>query len=490
MLEPVHEAIYRSQPAEHAFRVDPERIEGAIPDDLEGTLLRNGPGLMELGRDHLNFFDGHALIGALSFAGGGATLRTRYVRTPLYEVESQAKAIKTRHVFTNHPSRWKNLFSMKLANNAMHDVYAWGEGEHLRVVAGNDPGHYALDPKTLATKGPERWGGVVPKGCDMGPMPSLDAHTGHLIGFVKKPGLNDAIKFVELDERWKLVRETELFPLSRAGVLVHDQRASERFYVAAAPPFQISLGAALWGSRTLFESFALPPGSTSSLLIAPRDGGALITVPLPRPHQIAFHVINAFDDGAELVVDAVTYEGAIAFPTAAPAKLREQRGLVFAHGPVPTPTRFVIDPAKGSVIQAKRLASVGGECPEIADSHMGKPYRYAYVASGDGCQGLPDRGAYFHYGALAKIDVESGASSVWSAGEGAVVSPPAFCERPGATSEDDGWLVAWVLRESGAGAVVLDAKDLSTGPVATLDLGIHLPGVSHVRWSSSVRVSA
>jgi carotenoid cleavage dioxygenase-like enzyme len=79
--------------------------------------------------------------------------------------------------------------------------------------------------------------------------------------------------------------------------------------------------------------------------------------------------------------------------------------------------------------------------------------------------------------------VQSGATSTWSAGPGALLSPPAFVPRQAAASEDDGWLLAYSVRDGGAGVAIVDARSIEAGPVATLELGIHLPGVSHVRWA-------
>lgn len=487
MASALHDRIYQSQPEEQSFRVT--KVSGEIPRELAGTVLRSGPGLMQLGDDELNFFDGHALIAGVTFERGEATLRARYVRTPLYEAETRANAIVVRHVFTNHPSRWKNLFAMKIQNTAMHDVYAWGSGEHLRVVASNDPGHFALDPRSLETRGEERWGGAAPAGCDMGAMPSPDANTGRLVGYVKKNGMPDALKFVELDAQWKVVKETPFHKLSGPGILLHDSRATARHYVATHPAFKLSLPTALWGAETLFDSFKVPPGAVASLMVVPRDGGALVEVPLPAGHAVCFHIVNAFDDGDRLVVDAISYDRSPQFSGAASPKLRERRGIVPSHGPTPRPMRFVVDPRKGVVIESRSLGDLAGEAPEIADAHMGKPYRWAYFPTTSSGDDVPDRGGYFYYGGIAKLDVERGDVTRWSAGD-AVVSPCAFAPRPGASEEDDGWVITWVLRESGASVVVLDARDVAKGPVATLDLGVHLPGVSHVRWAPDVRLGA
>gem|GEM_PF-2356029 len=486
---PVHETIFRSQPEEYAFVVT--NIEGEIPTELSGTLLRSGPGLMQVGDDGLNFFDGHALIAGVSFADGRALFRSRFVRSPLYERETQAGALLQRRVFTNHPSRWSNLFALAFGNSAMHDVYAWGDGTNRRVVAGNDPGHFALDSNELATIGAERWSGAAAKGYDMAPMPYRDPHTGHLVGWLKKAGglAPDHIKFVELDGDWRVARQTPLHRLVAAPTLLHDQRATERWYVATEQALRLSVGSAVWGAKSVFDSFSRPKGTTATIILVPREGvGALIRVPLPEPLQIAFHVINAFDDGDRVVVDLVTYGGRTRLDALAARTHRERMGISTEHGPMPVPMRFVIDPAKAEIVAQRPIGDVTGEAPEVADEHMGKPYRFAYLPIGGPADDTPDRSAYVYFSRLAKVDVENNTSTHWSVGADAIVSPSAFVARPNTAAEDDGWLLAYVIREHHTGVVILDARDLTSGPLATLDLGVRLPGVSHVRFAPDVRL--
>ena len=119
---------------------------------------------------------------------------------------------------------------------------------------------------------------------------------------------------------------------------------------------------------------------------------------------------------------------------------------------------------------------------------MGAPYRFAYFPTTRPEASLPDRGGYYHFGGLGKLEVTTGETHAWHADGAAIVSPPSFAPRPGGTAEDDGWLLSYVLRESGAEVVVLDAQKIAAGPVATLGLGMHLPGVSHVRWAPDVKL--
>ncbi|MCC7540868.1 MAG: carotenoid oxygenase family protein [Deltaproteobacteria bacterium] len=483
-MSSIHEAAFQSQPEEHAFVA-----KGVAPGALRGTFLRTGPGLLRVGADDLNFFDGHALICGLSFDDGRCTFRSRFVRTPVYEEETRSGRMTKRRLVTNLPSRWSNLFALDLGNTAMHDVYAWGG----KIVAGADPGHFALDPKTLATIGPERWSGAVSKGWETSPMPYADPRSGHLVGWLKKQGglRPDALKMVELDDRFRVVTESTLHSLGASPAFIHDHRATERWYVLMELPARLSVARALWGAQPIFEAFSWPAGKTADLVFLPRgrEGGP-VRVPMPGV-VIAFHVLNAFDDGAHTIVDAVTYDGVIRFTAAAARSHRERLGVAVRSGPRPVPRRYVVDVANGRIVSQRDLGDLPLEAPEVADASMGKPYRFAYGSSRPSAT-CPDAGAYFLYSGIVKVDVESGATTSWFAGEQALASPPSFVPRPGGADEDDGWLLTWVLEPEGGGAsvVVLDAKDPSRDPVARIELGVHLPAVSHVRFAPDVQLTA
>jgi hypothetical protein len=68
-----------------------EDIEGEIPHELNGTLFRNGPGLLDVnGRRITHPFDGDGMICAIAFSQGCAHFRNRFVRTEEYCAEQKA----------------------------------------------------------------------------------------------------------------------------------------------------------------------------------------------------------------------------------------------------------------------------------------------------------------------------------------------------------------------------------------------------------------
>jgi hypothetical protein len=76
------QALLGSLTDEYAYWIDPGCVEGAIPADLVGTYYRNGPGLSFRTRDYeRHAFDGDGMVVSLSFRGGRAFFRNKFVRT-------------------------------------------------------------------------------------------------------------------------------------------------------------------------------------------------------------------------------------------------------------------------------------------------------------------------------------------------------------------------------------------------------------------------
>jgi carotenoid cleavage dioxygenase len=87
---------------------------------------------------------------------------------------------------------------------------------------------------------------------------------------------------------------------------------------------------------------------------------------------------------------------------------------------------------------------------------------------------------------LIKYDFSSGSSQVHKFGAGRYGGEAVFIPRPGATAEDDGWLITFVYDE-GSGAselVVVDAQDITASPVARVIVPQRVPYGFHGTWVS------
>lgn len=469
----VRDAIVRSQTETVAEAVDD--IEGTLPAGLDGVLLRNGGGTMRVGNDDLAFLDAHGLVGALEVAEGRAFLRTVYPDTSVRRAELAAGAMKRRRVFTNLPQRWRNVMSIKPGTGVSHDTYVWGD----RVYASDLGAHYGLDTPKLTDAGEPDWG--LDRFEMVAPMPREDLAANTLVAYgLKQDPRGDRLRFVEVDERFEQIAKTE--PVKLSG-LVHDHAFTDRWYVAVESPLKPNPLKAVWGSAPLWNAIELSDGALRVVLVPRGRSGDPVVLDVPTDVRVAFHVINAYDDGDEVVVDIIGYEGRVSFESIMPSTRSSAR---------PTPTnriqRLRLRPSSGSVDVSTFDAQ--GEAPEVAPAVHGRRHTatwFVNLPSGDADE--PFLYPFSH--AIGRLDVTDGSLTTWDAGEGHQISPPALAPDPGSDDPESGWLLAWDLdldRET-TDVVVLDASDLPAGPISRIRLGGYLPAVSHARFAPGLRIS-
>ncbi|WP_411189770.1 carotenoid oxygenase family protein [Paraburkholderia sp. B3] len=126
-------------------------------------------------------------------------------------------------------------------------------------------------------------------------------------------------------------------------------------------------------------------------------------------------------------------------------------------------------------IRCKLLRRVGQDSVQINKQCTGRPYRYLYAAE----QPAPDemRGVMrydWHSDKLERYEVPFGDQN----------SEPVSVPRRAATEEDDGWLLCCVYRRvtHTSDVVVLNARDVAAGPVATVHLPTRIPAGFHGAW--------
>lgn len=448
--------------------IDPfAEIEGEIPADLRGTLYRNGPGAYEVGSERFHLLDAHAFAASAVFADGAVSWRGRVLDTPLRKAELAAGKGTQRRIFTQ--SR-RHFLDTKLPNLAAHDVYVWGGAP----VVCDAPGHYALDPSTLAVRGPAPLESLRPNAmATFCPMPRVDANTGRLCVYVADPGLirNDLVTFYELNSDWSVAHKMS-HRLHRKAVLLHDLAVTATHYVV--PEFgHLNVPRVLGGKVPIYACVGFPDGYRARIFLFPKDGSAVRHIELEGTEQ-AFHLFNAFDEGDDVVVDACVYPAPVDFGALAPPYAPTASQQAGAR-----PMRFRIS-RSGAV--SRTVAEVRVDGPEVNPAFHGRPSRYGYAPAWTSTGDEPEPAAYFWYHGVTKVDFETGKHEVWDAGPRVYCSAPSFAPaRGGQGGEDEGYLLAWLTDAVSrrTALAILDARNLARGPLCKLWLPFTLPPVSH-----------
>lgn len=453
---------------------------GAIPVELQGTLYRNGPGRLERGGQWVHHpFDGDGMITALRFDASGVTLRNRFVRTEGWQAEEQAGRFVYRGVFgTQKPGGpLANAFDLRLKNIANTHVVRLGD-QLLALWEAAEP--HALDPDTLETRGLSRLDGLLKPGEAFSAHPHFDpGHHGapRMVTFGVKAGPRSTIRLMEF--------AAEDGPDGvKAGQLLCERRDTFKGFAflhdfAITPNWAVFLQNAIdfnplpyvLGQKGAAQCLKSRPGGQGQFWLIPRESGAFAGQEpriLPAPEGFVFHHLNACEqaDGS-VVLESIVYSD---FPSIGPDT--DFREVDFERIPEGLLERFTLDPVAGSVSR-ERLSERTCEFAMVNPRNVGLEARFAWMAVAERPSGNDPLQA------LLKRDLHTGEVREWSAAPRGFVSEPVMVPRPGASAEDDGWLlcVVWNGARCSSDLVILDAASMAE--VAVLELPLAIPHGLH-----------
>ncbi|MGU7780801.1 carotenoid oxygenase family protein [Burkholderia sp. PU8-34] len=431
-------------PVADEIDIDDLRVSGRIPRDLNGMLLRNGPNPLRGrfdGNDVLAWWPEAAMLHAIAFDDGRVTgYRNRWARTRRWaDVHAPARA-------PSLPDTNPNV------NVLLH------AGELLALAEGGMP--LAITPELASVGVPARHAGLAG---GMTAHPKVDPRTGELMTFRadwKAPWLRYGVHDAQGVQRVDI--ELDL----PAPSMMHDMA------ITATRSILLDLNVA-YDFSMLSHGHRMPlrwhDERQARIGVIPRHGGDVRWFDI-APCFIQ-HVVNAYDgDGSTVVLDAVRYASFL--------RIGKQPG-VFEENEVGVLWRYVIDLAAGTVAETQ-IGEAGIELPRINDDRTGGAYRFAYAAAQPTNAEL--RG-------VVRYDLQRGAVARYDVPEGDQNGEPVFVSRPGASDEDDGWVLAWVYRRATdtSDLVILDARCIDEGPVATIHLPRRVPAGFHGAWVPAAR---
>jgi all-trans-8'-apo-beta-carotenal 15,15'-oxygenase len=468
---------YQSQPNEYDYWIDD--VEGEIPSALQGTLFRNGPGLLDVNGQRLHHpFDGDGMINAIAFNNGRAHYRNRFVRTEGFLREQKEGKILYRGVFgTQKPGGLlANTFDFQLKNIANTNVIYWG-GKLLALWEAAEP--HRLDPKTLDTFGKEHLDGLLAEGEAFAAHPRIDPSCQHnggapvLVNFAIKPGLSSTIIIYEFDQAGKLLRrQSRSIP---GFAFIHDFAITPNYCIFFQNPVNFNPIPFALGLQGAGECVKFQPDKPTRIVVIPRNSKEPMRL-LEARSGFVFHHANAFEQDCGICIDSICYD-----------KLPEvESGSDFREVDFDALTpgqlwRFTLN-LNEQTVQRRLLEERCCEFPYVHPDRVGHPYRYLFMGAAHRETGNAPLQA------ILKLDVKTGEQQVWSAAPKGYVSEPIFVPRPDSNLEDDGWVLT-VVYDSGkhrSDVVILDGRDLNRGPVARLHLKHHIPYGLHGSWTPNV----
>lgn len=449
---------------EEVDAADLEVIEGAIPIDIDGIYLRNTENQIHqpLGRYHP--FDGDGMLHRIDFQNGRANYSNRFIRTRCFHAEQETQGslwgglmdrVETakRPGFGAHGSLKDSASTDVIvhAGKALATFYQCGEA-------------YVVNPETLETEGVAHWGPLD----GVSAHPKVDERTGELL-FFNYSKHAPYMHYGVVDAENKL---THYRPVPLPGPrLPHDMACTENYVILNDFPLFWD-ATQLEQNRHVVRLHDLP----SRFAIVPRHGDGEIRWFEAKP-TFVLHWTNAYEDGDEIVLDG--YFQSNPEPGKfknAPEGYEHMMGHLDEHTFGSRLHRWRFNLKTGKTTEQTlddRILEFG----TINQRYSGRKYRYAYSTT--------SKPGWFLFTGFVKHDLETGESESYALGDGRYGSEAPFAPRLGATDEDDGYLVSFVIDENRGASecVIIDAKRIADGPVARIALPHKICSGTHACWA-------
>ena len=436
-------------------------VEGDMPRELNGTFYRIGPNPQFPPRGNYNPLNGDGMVHAFHLQDGIVSYRNRWVRTQQWTMEHAAgrALFGTSGLPADNDEGVRGLRTDGVANTNI----VWHGGRLLALEEGHGP--IAMDPDSLATIGRWSFDDRLPR--NMTAHPKIDPESGEMIFFANFPTgrLTGDLELYFANASGEITRSRTIagpFP-----ALVHDFAVTEDFVIVAYCPVTVSIKRAMAGGPAI----AWEPEIGTHVAITPRKDGNDDIRWFTGPACMAWHSMNAFNEGSRVVVDVCQQEAAV-FPRAdgSPTDPRCTTQLL---------TRWNFDWTRPGNFSVERLSDERCEYPRIDERRLGRSYRYGFVA----CLGGPGSHDLFHRG-IARFDHASREMRIYAAGPRCAVAEPVFVPRDPEAREGEGFVLTNIYDEDRDTSylAIFDAEEIERGPIARAHLDHRVPVGFHGNW--------
>ncbi|MGJ5630215.1 carotenoid oxygenase family protein [Nostoc sp. CALU 1950] len=441
-------------PIREEITTDKLSVIGELPPELSGMFVRNGPNPQWTPIGQYHWFDGDGMLHGVQISNGIATYRNRYVQTAGWKKEREAgKAIWSGLLeppqMDNPHGGYKNT-----ANTAL----VWHAGQMLALNEGGKP--HAIKLPELETIGEYSYNGKLVSAFTA--HPKVDPVTGEMIFFGYSVFVPPYLQYSVVSAQGELLRTVPIeLPI---GVMMHDFAITENYTIFMDLPLTFNPERAQRGeSVMMFER-----DRSSRFGIVPRHGDNSNIRWFESPSCYVFHTLNAYEDGDEVVL--------IACRMTSTTVLGLDDSQPDPEANIPRLHRWRFNLSTGTVHE-EMLDDVASEFPRVNENLLGRKTRYGYSNKAADSP-LP------LFEGIIKYDFSSGKSQTHEFGEGRYGGEAVFAPRPGATAEDDGWLMTFVHDEDSdtSELVVVNAQDVTAEPVARVIIPQRVPYGFHGAW--------
>jgi carotenoid cleavage dioxygenase len=448
-------------PVQTELTVEELPVLGDLPLDLNGMFVRNGPNpqFPPLGLYH--WFDGDGMLHGVHIQNGMASYRNRYIRTQGFEQERQAERALFGGLLEPSQAGFKNV-----ANTAL----TWHHNHLFALWEGGEPHIIALP--TLDTIGTHTFNGKLTS--PVTAHPKIDPVTGEMMFFGYSLMQPPYVKYSVVSAQGELLRTVPIdLPV---GVMMHDFAITEHYTIFMDLPLTFRLERFQQGE----PAFAFERDRPSRFGILPRHGDNQTIRWFESPSCYVFHTLNAYESGDNIILIACRTGSTNVLGTSPSPHEGDNRQV---EDTVPLLYHWQFNLKTGTV-QEGMISDRPCEFPRINEQYLGRKIRYGYAG-----QSAPTETPKFD--GLLKFDLQNQNVQAHSFGTGRYGGEGVFVPRPGATGEDDGWLMTFVHDETQdtSELIVVSTQAMMNQPVARIQIPQRVPYGFHGTWVSLPKLS-
>ena len=414
-------------------------IKGQIPKDLSGLFVRNGFNPVSGYSDH--WFFGNGMLHGVYLEDGKASYKNRYVRTPYYEDD------------LNVMSSFGNLAASPANTHIVNHA-----GKLLALEETSLP--WELN-KDLDTIGVEDFEGKLATA--MTAHPRVCPETGEMLFFGYSMMGEPYLNYYRVSKEGKLV-QSEAIEIPRP-VMMHDWNITRNYVVFMDLPIVSDMDLAV----TTGSPFGFKPECGARLGVMPREGNNSDVRWFDIDPCFVFHSFNSFEVDNKIVLYVSRQQEAM---------VGGFKDIYGGETTVAKLWRWVIDLEKGTVSE-EQLDDGACDFPRVNDNRIGLHSDFGY------CMQIKTDVESLTFGEnLFKYHLESGKRIDHHLGNNVAGGEPVFAPKPGAKSEDEGWVLSLVHERNSRRSklVIIDAQAFDQEPVAEVIIPQRVPYGAHGSW--------
>ena len=419
---------------EQELTLDRLPVSGDIPAWLQGTLIRNGPGTFKVGTErYRHWFDGLAMLHKFSFSQGRVSYANKFLEGRAYRAALDSGKISYSE-FATDPcrsffGRVMALFSPKITDSAKVNIAKIAD----RFMAlAETPMQVEFDPGTLETVGVSHYNEPL-TGHTTTVHPQVDVARDEVYNLVTRFHRISHYKIYKMAQGASPQVISDL-PVKQPAY-IHSFGMTQTYLILAEFPLVVNPLNLLLQRRPYIENFRWRPERGTPFWVINRHTGELVGRYESDPF-FAFHHVNAFEQGDEIILDIVAYPDSGILDAFYLARLEDERSEL----PFGNLRRYRLPVNSRRRATYETVSEVCMELPhfDYARFNMQPAHRYVYAVSIN-----PQQRQGF-YNQLVKVNVKTGRSQAWFE-EGCYPGEPIFVKGPDRTQEDEGVILSVVL---------------------------------------------